>query len=148
MGVVCQIASSCSEYLNLIHVLLKIAVDFYRFLLIDNNQLNYFFSNFNLHRFSISIDDNQWIKSVDFRFRFLSVNYAWHKYRLLLLQNFEYSQTKSCDPSPSPPKKWILMISGPRHFMVVTGRSVGCYPVLLSFSGLGEKRSHTVVWDK
>ena len=88
MGVVCQIASSCSEYLNLIHVLLKIAVDFYRFLLIDNNQLNYFFSNFNLHRFSISIDDNQWIKSVDFRFRFLSVNYAWYKYRPLLLQNF------------------------------------------------------------
>ena len=44
-------------------------------------------------------------------------------------------------PHTHPPnqKKWILVIAGQRHFMVVTGRETGCYPVLLSFTGLGKK---------
>ena len=66
-------------YSSRLFSLLSVTIDFYRFLLIDNNQLNYFFSILNLYRFSISIDNNRWIKSIYFRFRLLSINYAWYK---------------------------------------------------------------------
>ena len=93
-----------------------------------------------MYRFSRSIDNNWWIKSIDFRFRFLSINYAWFKYQSVLIAKFLILPNQILRSYPLPLKKWILMISGPHHFMVVTGRETGCYPVLLSSTGLGEKK--------
>ena len=53
-------------------LLQPIVIDFF---LIDN-----FFSDFDFYRFPISIDNNRQIKLItliDFRYRFLSINYAW-----------------------------------------------------------------------
>ena len=77
-------------------------------------------------------------------FNFQLINYAWQSFNI----PNPNPATTTPPPPPSPLKKgWDrigFVISHPRHFMVVTGRETACYPVLLSFTGLGENRSHPV----
>ena len=92
-GVTCQIASSCSEYSLQVYSLLSITIDSYRLLpilLFDNNRKNIFSVTLitiyfryqsilicGLNRLTLTI-------SIDFRYRFLSINYIWSLIRALI----------------------------------------------------------------